>query len=481
MTSVENYNRSRVAERGIDEFIGLCKGLIADDRINGKEANFILNWLENNPLVRDAYPADQVYPKLRDMFSDGVWSPEEEQKLIGIVRALTGEQGQCGSMNMSTELPFDPEPPRLTFSGETFCLTGEFAFGPRQQVQAFIQRLGGHVADHVLRDSCILVVGCKGNDSWIHATFGRKIEDALKLREKGASVHIVSEQYWSEEAVRVEREQKEQEKETTGLALHAGKLKPANRKEAVSGAKDEAVLPEPERSLRLLEELTTKFVDKRVIRGKVLLPTPEHDVEFGYQFTSIGQGWAFRIEKTHFDCLDTQLTERVFKEHVLMPKEKVREAVEKKEVTVPETFELVPEPGMSEVVISRKRLEWTQGSTFHVEQGYTFYGNDEKHPVCIQVREATPSTAPVAVNKKSNTPPPDAEKLIQDARKAGGSGELIETPDQKERYVLQLRYPREPGKAVFAVYHRGTDREWEQTEVINTTMDEFIRVLISGV
>jgi hypothetical protein len=41
-----------------------------------------------------------------------------------------------------------------------------------------------------------LVIGVYATDSWIHSTFGRKIEKAVVMRGEGLPIAIVGEQYW---------------------------------------------------------------------------------------------------------------------------------------------------------------------------------------------------------------------------------------------------------------------------------------------
>jgi len=36
----------RIADRGVDEMIGICRGMIADGRVEQSEAEYILRWLE---------------------------------------------------------------------------------------------------------------------------------------------------------------------------------------------------------------------------------------------------------------------------------------------------------------------------------------------------------------------------------------------------------------------------------------------------
>ena len=171
----------------------------------------------------------------------------------------------------------------------------------------------------------------------------------------------------------------------------------------------------------------------------------------------------------------------MFKEHRLIPKDRVEIYAESKNVSLVKKPQLEPQPGMVEVVVSLTRKEWTQGSSFNLVEGYVFHGTDEANPVCLQIREASSASPATATNNKYESKPEEAEKLIRDVEKAGGIGKLTcKSSASKYPYELYLGYPRDPGRVVFAVYKPGTEKAWEQDRIVETTQDGFIRVLING-
>jgi len=198
------FRASAIQARSLDELIGLCRGVIADGNVCRPEAEFILNWLTANKSVADTFPANVLYPRLMEMLADGHLDDDEAKELLGMLQQMTGEEGQKGSANLSTSIAFNSPLPRLTFQEQAFCLTGEFAFGPRAEVKARIEFLGGRVAGSVLKRGCIVVVGCMGSEAWMHSTHGRKIEAAVEAREKGLPVAVVPEEHWHHEAERAE-------------------------------------------------------------------------------------------------------------------------------------------------------------------------------------------------------------------------------------------------------------------------------------
>ncbi len=89
-------------------------------------------------------------------------------------------------------LPELPAAGELPISGRTFCLTGDFVFGPREAVQETILNLGGTVKSGVSRKVDYLLVGELFNP------LGAKWERTLRLAREGHHIRIVREARWAE-------------------------------------------------------------------------------------------------------------------------------------------------------------------------------------------------------------------------------------------------------------------------------------------
>ena len=191
-----HFRAGAIKSRSLDELIGLCKGVTADLHVCQAEAQFLLNWLEANKAVAREFPANVLYPRLVEMLADGVLDADESKELLVMLQQMTGEQGQQGTVTMSTGIGFDSPLPELSFPGQAFCLTGEFAYGRRADVEGRTCALGGTIAKSVVKRGCIVVVGCMGSEAWIHSTHGRNIQAAVTAREEGHPVSVVPEEHW---------------------------------------------------------------------------------------------------------------------------------------------------------------------------------------------------------------------------------------------------------------------------------------------
>jgi hypothetical protein len=93
----------------------------------------------------------------------------------------------------------DEPAPNVVFEGRSFCFTGVFVYGngDRRRCEAAVRARGGYCHERPTRDLNYLVVGSFAEPAWVHKTFGRKIENALELKQEGAKCKIISEVHWT--------------------------------------------------------------------------------------------------------------------------------------------------------------------------------------------------------------------------------------------------------------------------------------------
>ena len=192
------FRQPQIAERQIDTLIGLCKGVVADGVVNQGEAEFLRDWLAANEITVRSNPVTfALLERIDGMLRDDHLDAEESAELLHALRTFTGETPGRGEFIPSSGLPLDDPAPRVMFEGRSFMCTGTFAFGTREQCKQQIAERGGTNAKSVRRDLDYLVLGSYVTPSWIHESFGRKIEKAMEWRdERGMSLAIVSEEQW---------------------------------------------------------------------------------------------------------------------------------------------------------------------------------------------------------------------------------------------------------------------------------------------
>jgi NAD-dependent DNA ligase len=197
-----HLTRRQQQDRAADELVGLCRGILADGTVSSQEAQFVKNWIERNARLATEYPFTYLYRSLHSALTDGVIDPDEEADLLSALTALVGGETSVQTRDqtiasLSTMLPLCSPPPTVEFPGRTFVVTGTFAYGARALVTAAIADRGGVVKAAVSRRVDFLVIGEIGSQAWKHSSYGRKIEQAVALRDEGAPLRIVAEPHWA--------------------------------------------------------------------------------------------------------------------------------------------------------------------------------------------------------------------------------------------------------------------------------------------
>jgi NAD-dependent DNA ligase len=196
--SARSKNAAKIQDRLIDELIGICRGVIADGKVDEKEAIYIGQWIENHREIAEKWPVNILYARLMETLQDGIVNQEERVELLETLRNITGDSTMFQESNHSTTLPLDMPTPEIRFEGKSFCLTGRFVFGSTFDCEETIAEMGGTISDTPSDETDYLVIGEFCSPEWRHTTFGRSIEKAVELKEAGKSILIISEEHWVE-------------------------------------------------------------------------------------------------------------------------------------------------------------------------------------------------------------------------------------------------------------------------------------------
>ncbi|MGV3743222.1 MAG: BRCT domain-containing protein [Burkholderiaceae bacterium] len=195
--SDESLSRETALSRQIEELIGLIKGVMADGTVRQSEVEFLVKWLEKNKDTLDQWPAIAIFPRLKAALSDGNLDTEEEKEIRDLLHAAL-EQNSKREIS-ETEIPYTMPVPQIQFANRTFCFTGKFQSGSRPWCVSQIIARGGMAASKLTQNVNYLIVGEINSGSWANAKHGRKIGKAIKYRDAGAKIAILSEQNWFEQ------------------------------------------------------------------------------------------------------------------------------------------------------------------------------------------------------------------------------------------------------------------------------------------
>ncbi len=193
----EGLVKETALSRQIEELIGLIKGVMADGAVRQSEVEFLVKWLEKNKDTLDQWPAVAIFPRLKAALSDGNLDIEEEKEIRDLLQAAL-EQSSKREVD-DAAIPYTTPVPEIQFANRTFCFTGKFQSGSRPWCVSQIIARGGIAASKLTQNVNYLIVGEINSGSWISAKHGRKIGKAIKYREAGAKIAILSEQNWFEQ------------------------------------------------------------------------------------------------------------------------------------------------------------------------------------------------------------------------------------------------------------------------------------------
>jgi len=184
------------ARETMGELLGIARGLLADAKLSDDEAYFLKQWLEERSWIASSFPGNVIHERVSRVLEDGVITLEERSHLVNTLQQLIDDRLEDLAEKVDlTELWFD-EASQIHFDSARFCLTGNFAYGPRVVCKTAIEQRGGRVEPSVSPAIQYLVVGSLGVDEWRTGGLGVEIEAAMRLRAQGKALKIIPEDSW---------------------------------------------------------------------------------------------------------------------------------------------------------------------------------------------------------------------------------------------------------------------------------------------
>lgn len=187
--------RERIDDRQVNELIGVAQGLIADEKINQAEAEYLFKWLVANKDATGNPVVGLLFDRVGEYLSDNILGEHEAEELISTLKALSGGDYELGEVQKSASLPLCYPAPQVDFLNRTFCFSGKFVFGDRKACEFAVRALGAS-SGRLTNKTNYLVIGAYATESWAHSSFGRKIEKAVSMRGSHLDISIISEDHW---------------------------------------------------------------------------------------------------------------------------------------------------------------------------------------------------------------------------------------------------------------------------------------------
>jgi NAD-dependent DNA ligase len=188
---------SSESEASINELLGLLVGIAADGKITHEELVQLESWIENNGQIAHQWPTNEIIRRITAINEDGVVTEEELGDLLETVKQLSGhDYEETGSADGGVAEVFSNNVENIVHQGKTFCFTGKFVCGTRAAVEGSAMEKGAIISSNFTKKVDILVIGTLASRDWRFTSHGRKIEKALKLKQGGTDILILSERHW---------------------------------------------------------------------------------------------------------------------------------------------------------------------------------------------------------------------------------------------------------------------------------------------
>jgi len=194
-----------VITSSIQFLCGLIHGIMADGALSDSEIRSLRLWISNNDFLRGTYPFDEIDSILHSMIDDAHVNEEERESLMAFLSNVIEFKDSKNLVASDFENLREKYSmrgiceycPDLQFMGRTFCFTGASYRSTREEMEQYIENLGGIFRSSVTSKTDYLIVGNSGNPCWAYSCYGRKIETAMNLRKEGVKVQIINENdFW---------------------------------------------------------------------------------------------------------------------------------------------------------------------------------------------------------------------------------------------------------------------------------------------
>lgn len=187
----------------LQELHGLLHGIVADGAVSGAELQSIQSWIEANEGFRMSWPVTEIETLVVSALSRGTLEEKEHAELLSFLAQFADL-----SVNSSVRgLILKPEEmtvrgicatdPEIIFERRGFCFTGIAQRATREECHDAVARKGGYPKNTVSKSVHYLVIHESANPCWAYSCYGRKVEEALWLRQRGEPLMIIQERdFW---------------------------------------------------------------------------------------------------------------------------------------------------------------------------------------------------------------------------------------------------------------------------------------------
>ena len=191
-----------VARTDLETLHGVLAGIGADRRVTERELKLLRTLLVSCAHLKGSWPYDEIESVIRSVLADKAIDEDEHRFLVAFTRSFLAErEGVARPQSLNEDLVRHGAcavKPDVHFLGRSFCVTGTSPAKARAPFERTIEDLGGTAVRLLARDVDYLVVDAPRDVAWTFSSHGRKVEQALTLRQEGARLSIVhADDFWA--------------------------------------------------------------------------------------------------------------------------------------------------------------------------------------------------------------------------------------------------------------------------------------------
>ena len=87
--AAEQPTKKLESTKTMSELVGLCRGIIADNKVTTAEVMFLNSWLQDVGFISE-WPASEIAQTMERILEDGVVTKEEKEELKNLLQRITG-------------------------------------------------------------------------------------------------------------------------------------------------------------------------------------------------------------------------------------------------------------------------------------------------------------------------------------------------------------------------------------------------------
>lgn len=182
----------------IQRLHGVIAGVACDTEISSQEVIALSNWLHQHGYLEN----DPVFQELWKILKPVYTFNRVENATVEALRDILAKYIQMDNFGLpklvvdsrnNSGLNPDFYQGEIQISGATICLTGASVRYTKAEWKIRIEEKGGIFNDSLIKKVNYLVICNKGNPHWANMSYGRKFEQALKWKNEGLDIKILTE------------------------------------------------------------------------------------------------------------------------------------------------------------------------------------------------------------------------------------------------------------------------------------------------